>query len=1018
MYLKALEIQGFKSFPEKTRLTFERDITAIVGPNGCGKSNISDAILWVMGEQSSRTLRGGKMQDVIFGGTAKRPAMGVAQVSLILDNSAGLFDVDAGEVVITRKYYRSGESEYYINRQQVRLRDVNELLMDTGMGRDGYSIIGQGRIAEIVSGKSAERREVLEEAAGISRYRHRKEEAERRLARTDENLLRVNDKIDELELQVAPLKEQAEVAKRYLALRDELRVAEVSLWMSDLDTLREQAGTLESEYNETKSALEAAKRELQGLYSRSEVLTERMRAKDVEAENRRNELTRAQARISELSARAAALKSRIESSEQNAGRMRAEMGELESRVQEVRGQIEAGRARIAEIDERKKKLDEDAESAKNVAEGRKMRIANRERELGELTDELTKQIVELRSADSRINILEEMERDYEGFGGAVKAVMREAKRGALRGVHGTVSELLRTSEQTALAIETALGAAIQNIVVDTQSDGKRAIEFLQRRNAGRATFLPLDAIRGGRLERIPGEDEGCLGLAVDLVEFDAHYKNVFENLLGRTLVAETLTDAIAISRRNGGRVRIVTLDGQVMNAGGSMTGGSAGKNAGILSRRSELERLQAARGQLAKRRDELTAKTDELKRTLTAARYELDVATQELQQINTELSSLAAERRTTENAVSQFEALLAGLTGDNATREKAIGDVLAAADSYRRELGEVQEKINSLNAEAEAIRASISEATSSKLEVEGERTRTDKAAQEKNAAILDLERALARAEQKKLSAEMEEKQLTDKLWDGYELSHSAAEAIRQPVESRAKAARQISELRKELTGLGNPNIGAIDEYKRVSERYEFLAGQRDDVEKAKNELLGIISDITGEMRSIFTREFAAINESFKETFTELFGGGSAELTITPADDVLTGDIDIRVQPPGKAVTTLTLLSGGEMAFVAIALYFAIIKIRPTPFCVMDEIEAALDEANVNRFADHMRALSGKTQFIVITHRRGTMEEADRLYGVTMQEKGVSKVIELDLDEATKQIEEENNGVLRQDKAGA
>ena len=1018
MYLRALEISGFKSFPERTRLTFERDITAIVGPNGSGKSNISDAILWVMGEQSSRTLRGGKMQDVIFGGTAKRPSMGVAQVSLILDNSAGIFDVDAEEVTITRKYYRSGESEYYINRQQVRLRDVNELLMDTGLGRDGYSIIGQGRIAEIVSGKSAERREVLEEAAGISRYRYRKEEAERRLARTDENLLRINDKIEELELQVKPLKEQAEVAKRYLTLRDELRVAEVSLWMSDLDTLREQSGTLESEYNETKAALEAAKRELQGLYSRSEVLTERMRAKDVEAEARRSELSGAQSRIAEQEARAAALQSRIESSEQNAARMRTEMSELTGRVQEIQGQIEAGRARIAEIDAQKKKLEEDAQSARNVAEGRRMRIANRERELSELSDELTKQIVELRNTDSRINMLEEMERDYEGFGGAVKAVMREAKRGALRGVHGTVSELLRTDEHTALAIETALGAAIQNVVVDTQNDGKRAIEFLQRRNAGRATFLPLDAIRGGRLDAIPGGDEGCLGLAVDLIEFEAKYKNVFENLLGRTLIAETLTDAIAISRRNGGRVKIVTLDGQVMNAGGSMTGGSAGKNAGILSRRSELEKLQAGRGRLARRRDELTSRTDELKRTLTAARYELDVATQEIQTINNELASLAAERRTTENAAGQFEALMAGLTGDSAAREKAISDVLAAADSYRRELDGVRSAIDALNAEADKIRASISEATSSRLEVEGERTRTDKAAQEKNAAILDLERALARAEQKKLSAEMEEKQLTDKLWDGYELSHSAAEAIRQPVESRPKAARHISELRREMTSLGNPNIGAIDEYARVSERYEFLAGQRDDVEKAKNELLGIITDITGEMRSIFSREFTAINESFKETFTELFGGGSAELTITPADDVLGGDIDIRVQPPGKAVTTLTLLSGGEMAFVAIALYFAIIKIRPTPFCVMDEIEAALDEANVNRFASHMRELADKTQFIVITHRRGTMEEADRLYGVTMQEKGVSKVIELDLDEATKQIEEEDNGILRQDKAGA
>ena len=1018
MYLKALEISGFKSFPERTRLTFGRDITAIVGPNGSGKSNISDAILWVMGEQSTRTLRGGKMQDVIFGGTARRPSLGVAQVSLVLDNSAGLFDIDADEVTITRKYYRSGESEYYINRRQVRLRDVYELLMDTGMGRDGYSIIGQGRIAEIVSGKSSERREVLEEAAGISRYRYRMEESERRLQRTEENLLRINDKIEELELQVNPLREQAEVAKRFLALRDELRVSEVSLWMNDLDALRAQAGVTEGEYSEIKASLEAARRELEGLYSRSEVLTERMRARDVEAESRREELTKTLALTAEQDARAAALHSRIDSAQQSIERMRGELSEQSERVSGIEAQIAEHAQRLTEITAESTKLSEEAESSKNVAEGRRMRIANRERELNDLTDELTKQIVELNSVDSRINILSEMEREYEGFGNAVKTVMRESRRGSLRGVHGTVSELLRTSERTALAIETALGGAIQNIVVDRQEDGKRAIEFLQRRNAGRATFLPLDAIRGGRLDDVPGEDEGCVGLAVELVEFDALYASVFENLLGRTLVAETLTDAIAISRRRGGRVRIVTLDGQIIHSGGSMTGGSAARNAGILSRRGELERLQAGRGKLAKRRDELSARSEELKRTLTSARYELEVATEELAGINSRIASLEAEKRTTENASQQLRLLLAGLTGDSEQREHAINDTLAAIESYERELAGVKEKTDELNAEAEKLKAAISEATSGKLAVEGERTRTDKAAQEKNAAILELERSLAKAEQKKLAAEMEEKQLTDKLWDSYELSHTAAEAIRQPVESRPKAARHISELRREMTGLGNPNIGAIDEYKRVSERWEFLTGQRDDVEKAKAELVGIIADITEEMRAIFSREFAAINESFKRTFTDLFGGGSAELTITPADDILGGDIDIRVQPPGKALTTLSLLSGGETAFVAIALYFAIIKVRPTPFCVMDEIEAALDEANVNRFARQMRELAGKTQFIVITHRRGTMEEADELYGVTMQEKGVSKVIELDLDEAARQIQEDENGILRQDKAGA
>ena len=1005
LHLRALEIQGFKSFPEKTRLTFEREITAIVGPNGSGKSNISDAILWVMGEQSSKTLRGGKMQDVIFGGTVKRGAMGFAQVSLVIDNSAGILGIDSDEVTITRRYYRSGESEYYINREQVRLRDVNELLMDTGLGRDGYSIIGQGRIAEIVNGKSAERREVLEEAAGISRYRYRKEEAERRLARTDENLLRINDKIDELELQVGPLREQAEVAKRYLALRDELRVEEVSAWMDALDRLREQSQTIANDYETAKSGLDAARRELEALYSRSEALAERMRQKDVEAEQQRQRLSEAEAKVSQAEAEAAVLRNSIENSRQSAERMRGELSEQTERAEGIAKQIDEHRARMDEIAAREKALEADAASARNVMDGRRLRIENREREAAELNDALTKQIVELRSADSRIAMLSEMEKEYEGFAGAVKAVMREARRGTLRGVHGTVAELVRADERCTLAIETALGAAIQNVVVDTQDDGRRAIELLKRRDAGRATFLPLDVIRGGRLERVPSEDEGCLGLAVELVSFDKRYTNIFENLLGRTLVAETLSDAVAISRKNGGRVRIVTLDGQLIHSGGSMTGGSAAKNAGILSRRAELERLQAGRGRLAKRRDELAARAEESKRELASARYELDVATGELQNINNELASLKAERRTTENAAAQLELLRRGISGDSETRAKALADMEAGAESAKRELSERERKIAELREGAAKIKEDIAAATRKKLEVEGERTKTDRAVQEKNNALLDMERACARFEQKKLSAEMEEKQLLDKLWDGYELSHSAAQAVRRPVESAAKSNRRIAELKKEMSALGTPNLGAIDEYARVSERYEFLASQRDDVEKAKGELLGIISDITGEMRSIFTREFTAINESFGKTFTELFGGGKAELTLEPGEDVLSCDIDIKVQPPGKALTTLSLLSGGETAFVAIALYFAIIKVRPTPFCVMDEIEAALDEANVIRFAEHMRKISGRTQFIVITHRRGTMEEADFLYGVTMQEKGVSKVIELDLEEAEKHTEE-------------
>ncbi len=1005
MYLKAVEIQGFKSFPDKTRLAFENDITAIVGPNGSGKSNISDAVLWVMGEQSSKTLRGGKMQDVIFGGTAKRGAMGFAQVTLVLDNSSGILESDAGEVTISRKYYRSGESEYSINREQVRLKDVCELLMDTGLGRDGYSIIGQGRIAEIISGKSEERREVLEEAAGISRYRHRKEDAERRLDRTDDNLLRINDKIDELELQVGPLKEQSETAKKYLALRDELRVEEVSLWMQTLDKLREQAQSVEDDYTAAKTSLESAKSELEALYAKSEQLAQRMRDKDVEAERSRARLSKAEADAAECESDAAVLRANMKNSAEQVERLRSEMAEQAERAQGIAAQTAEKAARIAEIDARAAELVKSAAAAKNVADGHRLRIDNRETEAARVTDELTKQIVELRTMDSRIAMLTEMEKEYEGFGKAVKTVMREARHGALRGVHGTVAELIRTDEKCAVAIETALGAAIQNIVVDTQSDGRAAIELLKRRDAGRATFLPLDVIRGGRLDRIPSPEDGCVGLASELVQCDECYVPVIENLLGRTVVAETLSDAVAMSRKSGAKLRIVTLDGQLIHAGGSMTGGSAAKNSGILSRANELEKLSNSRGAAARRRDELVARSDDLKREVQGARYELDMANQDAQEIANEQASLTAERRATENARAQLELLRLSISGDSEARAKAAADIEAGVDSFTKELEAREKRLGELNELINGIKAEISAANAGKLEVEGQRTSTDKLVQEKNSRLLDMERTCARFEQKKLSADMEEKQILDRLWDNYELSHTAAGAIRRPVESAAKSNRRIAELRRGMSDLGTPNLGAIDEYARVSERYEYLASQRDDVEKARRELLDIIAEITGHMREIFTTQFAAINECFGEVFTELFGGGRAELVLEDGSDVLGCDIDIRAQPPGKALAAITLLSGGEMAFVAIALYFAIIRVRPTPFCIMDEIEAALDEANVTRYAEYMRRVSSRTQFIIITHRRGTMEEADTLYGVTMQEKGVSKVIELDLAEAEKHIEE-------------
>lgn len=1187
MYLKALELQGFKSFPEKTRLTFEKDITAIVGPNGSGKSNISDAILWVMGEQRTKALRGGKMEDVVFGGTEARPKMGFAQVSLILDNSERFFDTDSTEVMITRRYYRSGESEYYINRESVRLRDITELLMDTGLGRYGYSIIGQGKISEVVSAKSGDRRELFEEAAGISRYRSRKDESERKLQHTEENLVRINDKIDELKLQVDPLREQAETAKKYLKLRDELRLVEVSLWMDSLDKLRERAETVAADWEKAQADLEAARSGIGELYAASENFSEKMREKDIATEEERGRLARAEAEVSELESRLAVLENSGRHNQERREQLLTEIGEQETRARALEEQIARRHGRIDEIEkelsvlERKMKeladkageyeADSDSarrglnelyarksdrqaelsrwgtvlsmladaerdraeaaadresgisetgerleeleaqvkqrlselkeaaqrrESAENVIAGHKIRLEGRQAKVKNLQEKKTALTIELNAVSSRAAMLADMEKEYEGYSKAVKTVMRESERAVLKGVHGPVAGLVKADERFALAIETALGGSMQSIVVDTQEQGKAAIELLKRRDAGRATFLPISTIKPAEIKSVPSGEEGFLGTAFELARFDGAYSGIFSSLLARTVVAETLADAVRMSKRHDNRLRIVTLDGQLINPGGSMTGGSAARNTGILSRANELKALLEKKEGLEKNLADCSAALSEAERELSSAAYELQTAEferseadeevrlcetereragmmadearrklaaleaeaeneamrareaqeraekagedierleREIADIDRELeaaakagelrereakelsenlsvmaekrSSLISEKDTTELAIEQLKELFDDLIGDGDARRATIEELEAEGFRITRETETAGTELEKLREKCQTVREGLSAINAQKLELEGKRTQAEKRAQEANRELLDLERLAASIEQKKLASEMEEKQIIDKLWDGYELSRTAAQAVRQPIDSQSAAAKRVGGLKREISALGSPNIGAIEEYERVSVRYNFLTEQRDDVEKAKKELEKIITDITGEMKEIFRREFNAIDESFRKTFLELFGGGKAALVLEDEEDILGCGIEIKVQPPGKALTTLSLLSGGETAFVAIALYFAILKVRPSPFCVMDEIEAALDEANVDRYARYMRGMTDKTQFIVITHRRGTMEEADMLYGVTMQEKGVSQVISVDLEEAERSIGE-------------
>ncbi len=1186
MYFKALELRGFKSFPEKTVLTFDKPLTAIVGPNGSGKSNIADAIQWVMGEQSTRALRGGKMEDVIFGGTARRSQVGFAEVSLTLDNSDRRLGEELDEVQVTRRYYRSGESEYYINKKPVRLKDINELFMDTGLGRDGYSIIGQGKIDSILSAKSTDRREIFEEAAGISRFRHRKEESERKLERAEEDLTRVNDKIGELELQVEPLRRQSEVAKRYLVLRDELRGLEISLWMNDLEAIAQRVEALKEDSLRAAGDIERARGELEKLYAAGEQFAQRMRDKDLEAEKLRDEVSRREQDAADVEAGVAVLKANLRHNEENINRITDEIAAGEGRSRGLSAQIEERRTRIAEIDsersdiaasmeelrkrwerlitgegsyetqvseltgelskaqdelsekrvelgslessrkelsdrvggldweleDQRKRLEaakresgendralnearEKLESLKNVCRGYDLRaqgLRNRAEAAGE---KRTKLQMEFNALTARIQMLTDMEREYEGYSKAVKVVMREAERGVLRGIHGPAGELVKTIDKYALAIETALGAAVQNIIVSTENDGKNAINLLKRMDAGRVTLLPMNVIKGSRLDERGLEDrEGFEGVAFDLVTFDEQYRSIYLNLLGRTAIADDMDSAVAIARQYNHRFRIVTLDGQVINAGGSMTGGSVSKNTGILSRANELKKLSERREKAGQELDSAKAAAEEIKRSLAAAEYELSVAgeeqraaendvlkltgtkehfailinglqeqlsrieaesggiekrsaelgerteklrqaisgledrsrelkerldahsgdrerlsseREEISSAESELrerrASLDAERDAAERSVGELSNLRQELAGDRQGQERAVGELRERSLEMEKQIDERQAEADSKRRAAAELREKIAEITKDKLEIEAERSRSDKQLQERNNAVLELERNASRIDNRMEAAQMEERQILDKLWNGYELTRSDAMQQRLVLDSIPQAKRRTGELKREISSLGAPNLGAIEEFERVNTRYTYLTDQRDDIEKARRELLDIIGDIVGSMETIFKEELERIDLGFRQTFLELFGGGQASVSLEDPEDILGSGIEIKVQPPGKTLKTITLLSGGEKAFVAIALYFAILKVRPTPFVVMDEIEAALDDANVIKVADYMRGLSDKTQFLTITHRRGTMEEADVLYGVTMQEQGVSKVITIDLDEAEKTI---------------
>ena len=1178
MVFKELEIQGFKSFPDKVKITFDAGVTGVVGPNGSGKSNLSDAVRWVLGETSSRQLRAaGKMEDVIFGGTRRRSAMGFASVRLTLDNTGHTLDVDADEVTIGRKYYRSGDSEYTINGQVCRLRDVYELLLDTGIGRDGYSVIGQGRIAEIVAAKSSERREIFEEACGIAKYRYRKTEAERRLAAAGENLERLRDILGELESRVGPLEKESAKAQKFLELSEQRKTLEVTLWTDSVhrarDTVRQQVRdyeTAQADYERFDGEAKAAEQEAEEIRMQAQQLTIAVERLNGDIRSITEQISGSDSRIAVLEndilrneESIASLRSEIEAGEQDgaeadaalqrhravAAKMEAEgeklaaeidalnaeltkladasnasgarkdtlraeitdltakrteaqvsqaaaeaaeetarqrLPALEQAVQEGTDQWETARQDLTDTIRYREMLTENEKQLANVRSGLELKLKNRKAALDEADTAEQRLGRELDAARQRLSVLRELEKNMDGYQNSVKAVMRAAGARRLRGIIGPVSAILKVEPGCEVAVETALGAALQNIVVENEAAAKAAIALLRSDNAGRATFLPLDTVQPGVFR---GRLSGTARLASSLVQADARYDNIVSNLLGRIIVVEDINEASRVARDNGFRSRVVTMDGQVINAGGSFTGGSVQRSAGLFTRKQEMEELRIRAAKLQKdclaaqeKTDQCKEQVDALQAELTATASEqitaandrvraeaeqkrLEAAAAQLetarnarrQEIDTLQAALADSRAKAEDAAKLQAELTAKIDrrtaemsriaeGDDSflTRQNALAQDLsakrleqvtrqkdaelaysqiAALEQRARDAAarrtSLEESVAALAARSDACRAEIAdirqtradsqttiaqkeaeirEATQKRLARQQAETETLARARTAADSREEMSREMARLAERKAAAESEYDQTVAKLWDEYQLSVSQAEALCVEFDSLPALRAQVADLRGKIRALGSVNVSAIEEYKEVKARYDALVTQVTDVEESRNELSRMISKLSAQMREIFTDSFRAINENFGRVFAELFGGGEASLMLEDESNVLSSGIGIRVAPPGKVIKNLEALSGGEQALVAISIYFAILAVNPAPFCILDEIEAALDDANVVRFAQYLRRVSDKTQFIVITHRRGTMEAANVLYGVTMQEDGVSKLLKLDLEQ--------------------
>ena len=1180
MYLKRLEMQGFKSFADKTVLEFMPGITSVIGPNGSGKSNISDAIRWILGEQSMKSLRGSKTQDIIFAGTQNRKSLGFAEASLIFDNTDGTLPIEYSEVTVTRKIYRSGETGYYINKVPCRLKDIVELFMDTGIGRDGYSIIGQGKIDEILSNKSEDRRHIFEEAAGIVKYRARKEETEKKLEQTKLNLLRINDILSEIESNLEPLQMQSDKAKKYLNLKEELKNIEVGLFLYNIEKYKQSLEELSNDEEIMKSTLNQEEGKLEKIKILKEELKDKIDEITTQIEKLQNIGFESQKEIEKLNSNINVAETKIQNNIENVERNKNEITELEEKINNLKQEIEQKQTRKdnlkqnkekfenelkekeeelqklteklsskeLEIEKLKKQVEENTdkkyelqseismqtanfenltqrqkqvkqEISNNVSELDRARMkkediskefyeieAERNQILKQIEDidtqkqevnnkikEFDLQIVnstnDMRMKQSRHNFLVETEKEKEGYVKSVKSLLLDCEKikELGKGMHGVLANIISVPSEYETAIEMCLGMSLQNIVTDTEEDAKRLIEHLRKNKLGRASFLPITSVKGKKLENIKGKKIGVVGIASDLVSFDRKYEQIILNLLGRTVVVDNMQNAINIAKENNYSFRIITVEGDIINPSGAITGGSvAKKTVNILGRSREIESLEKEIKKIKSKIENLEKEKEEYinsseviieqvqglekqlqetdityatgKQRVSSIDENIQTIQKRIEKLKEESSKIEEKQKEIQTQKQENEKQIEHMKEQNEEDQKII-------DEFSNSNKESQEYIDNLNLDITNLKISVSSFNESEVSIqemtdmlkteiethtknkENKNKQIEKAKEEniqlkaeientkqeiekvkeqvansgenieklkqeriqKNEklteketeqtsefkTIEDLKAQITKLEVKKTKTEEDITDIINKMWEEYQLTPNNVKDYQKP-ENIALTQRKVNELRTDIRELGSVNVDSIEEYKNLKERYDFMCEQRLDLENTMSKLRKIIQEMLETMKQQFKEKFEIINKNFGEVFKELFGGGMAEVSLTDEENILECGIDITVQPPGKKLQNMTLLSGGEKAFTAIALLFAILKINPAPFCVLDEIEAALDDVNVYRYAEYLKKFSKETQFLIITHRKGTMEAADTVYGVTMEEKGISKLLSMKL----------------------